>query len=269
MSFIRSLRSEALKLISVRSTLILAIVLFVYAGAYAAGFGALLGVSGDQGNSPIQAGDDTLAPFIYSMASSFGYVFPVLLGALAVTGEFRHQTLTPTFLATPRRGVVIGAKLLIGFVAGAVYGIIGALATVGLGAPILAAGGFGTALDDPETWALIARIVLAMGLWGIVGVGLGSLIPNQVAVIVVVLAFTQFLEPTLRVAAGFIDGLSGIGQFLPGAASDALVGASFFALFAGGGGDSLEKWQGGLVLFAIGAVLSVIGALTTWRRDVT
>ena len=36
-----------------------------------------------------------LAPLIYSFASSIGYVFPVLLGALAVTGEFRHKTLTP------------------------------------------------------------------------------------------------------------------------------------------------------------------------------
>ena len=60
-----------------------------------------------------------------------------------------------------------------------------------------------------------------------------------------------------------------IGQYLPGAASDALVGASFYTIASVGSSESLEWWQGGLVLLAIGAVATIIGGATTWRRDVT
>jgi hypothetical protein len=62
-----------------------------------------------------------------------------------------------------------------------------------------------------------------------------------------------------------------VGRFLPGAAGDALVGASFFTVFAGSGGGAgpLEWWQGGLVLVAYAAVFGTVGALTTWRRDLT
>jgi hypothetical protein len=90
-----------------------------------------------------------------------------------------------------------------------------------------------------------------------------------VAAIVIVLAFTQFVAPLLRLASSFAEWTAQIGQFLPGAASDALVGASFFSLAGGAGGPSLEWWQGGLVLLGITVLVSVLGWFTSWRRDVT
>jgi ABC-2 type transport system permease protein len=105
-----------------------------------------------------------------------------------------------------------------------------------------------------------------------VGVALGVLIPSQIGSIVTIIAFTQFVEPTLRVAAAFVDWLGEVGRFLPGAAGDALVGASIFSMFTGGTGGGvapLEWWQGGLVLAGYALVMGAIGAATTWRRDVT
>jgi hypothetical protein len=125
-------------------------------------------------------------------------------------------------------------------------------------------------LDSADNWALIARALLAMALWAVVGVGLGVLLPNQVAVIVSVLAFTQFLEPLLRLASSFWEWTAAVGRFLPGAATDALVGSSIYSLAAAGGAtDVLEWWQGGLVLGGYAVLFIGIGALTTWRRDVT
>ena len=46
------------------------------------------------------------------------------------------------------------------------------------------------------------------------------------------------------------------------------VGASVYAAI-GGSGESLEWWQGGLVLAGYAVVLTAVGAVTSWRRDVT
>jgi len=271
--YLRSVAAEFTKVTTTRVWWVIAIVLFGYVAVLAGGlsglFGAVhsgaigAGAAGGQAPPPAQ-----LPGLIYSFASSVGYVFPVLLGALAVTGEFRHQTLTPTFLAVPRRGRVLVAKLVTLIAFGAVLGVVALIASMGIGAVVLGALGVDPLLGDSATWALAGRSVLAMALWAAVGVGLGVLVPNQVASIVIVLAFTQFIEPLLRLASTFTDATAGIGRYLPGAASDALVGASFFSI-AAPGASILEWWQGGLVLLAYAAVLTVIGYVVTWRRDVT
>jgi ABC-2 type transport system permease protein len=237
-------------------------------GAVFGGLGEKLAAAG--GNVPTIP-ESSLHLVVYSIASSIGYVFPVLLGALATTAEFRHQTLTPTFLATPRRGTVLGAKLVVLGVFGAGYGIAALVASVGLGGGILAAMGKSADFTSEDTWLLIARVILAMALWAVIGVGLGVLVPSQVAAIVIVLAFTQFIEPILRLVSSFWDWTSGIGQFLPGAASDALVGSSIFTAMGTGGGPVavLDWWQGGLVLLGFAILAAAIGYLTSWRRDVT
>ena len=271
---IAAIRSEILKLTSVRLWWVLLLILVGYVGFTAALLAGLFGALGDQMSAQEgapQFPDGLLPPIVYSTATAIGYVFPLILGALAVTSEFRYQTLTPTFLAQPRRSVVLGAKLVVLAVAGALYGVAALVASVGLGAPVLTLVGVPAGLDDGDTWLLMARVVLAMALWAAIGVGLGTLIPNQVASIVIVLAFTQFLEPILRVGTSFVEWTAAVGRFLPGAASDALVGASVFTSLGSGTAtvEPLEWWQGGLVLAAYGAVVAVIGALTTWRRDVT
>jgi hypothetical protein len=276
-SFLRSIAAEFAKLFTTRMWWILAIVLFAYIGLLAGGLAALFAgiqtgvISPDAVNTGGGPTPDlgSLPPLIYSFASSVGFVFPVLLGALATTGEFRHQTLTPTFLATPRRGVVLGAKTVTLVVVGAGFGIIALAASVGIGGGVLSAFGVDALLLDQETWLQAARAVLAMGLWAMVGVGLGVLVPNQVASIVIVLAFTQFIEPLLRLAASFLEVTAQIGNFLPGAASDALVGATVFAFASPGTVAPLDWWQGGLVLLGYALVATVIGYAASWKKDVT
>ncbi|WP_437583768.1 ABC transporter permease [Paramicrobacterium sp. CJ85] len=271
-TFIRGVRAEFTKLFTTRIWWILLLILFAYVGMVGGGIALLLGATskGLLGASSGVEGMPTTgsAPMIYSLATSIGYVFPFLLGALATTGEFRHQTLTPTFLATPKRGVVLAAKWAALLVAGAGYGVVAMIATVGLGGAALAAFDIDTALDSGDTWALVARSVLAMAIWAALGVGLGATVPNQVATIVIVIAFTQFVEPILRSVGALADWIGSVTKWLPGAASDALVGASFYSTIDGGSA-SLEWWQGGLVLVGIAVVITLIGWLLTWRRDIT
>lgn len=273
-----ALASEFQKVFTTRMWWLLAVLLVAYVGVMAGGLGALFGLlatdpgalggSGGAGGQPMPSGAE-LAPLLYSFASSVGYVFPVLLGALAVTSEFRHRTLTQTFLVTPRRGSALSAKFVSHLVLGAGLGVLGFAATVAAGAGALALWDLDNGLDVVDTWALIGRGILAMALWGAIGVGLGAVVPNQVAAIVIVIAFTQFVEPVLRLVASFSDVTAQIAKFLPGAAGDALVGASFYNLASMGSTVSLEWWQGGLVLAGIAVVLAIIGGATTWRRDVS
>jgi ABC-2 type transport system permease protein len=273
MSIVNAVRAEVAKLVTTRLWWILLIVLFVYVAFVAGILGGVFSLLADQGTvegAPPPVGPDDLHLIVYSSATAIGYVFPLLLGALATTSEFRHLTLTPTFLANPNRGQVLAAKAIALAVVGALYGAVALLGSIGGGGLVLAITGQELHLGDGETWVLVARVLLAMALWAVIGVGLGALIPNQVAVLVIVLAFTQFLEPILRSVSFIAEWTAQVGQFLPGAAGDALVGWSPFTAFAGTGTvPTLEWWQGGLVLLAIALVASVVGYLTTWKRDVT
>ncbi|WP_411700200.1 ABC transporter permease [Conyzicola sp.] len=272
MSIVRATRAELAKIFTVRLWWILALVMVVYVGGLA---GILAGVFGglDLSADPTAPTIDAsqLHLIIYSTASAIGYVFPVLLGALSATSESRHQTLTPTFLANPRRAQVLVAKGIAMALIGAFYGVVALVGSVGTGAAVLAALGKNTGLDDSDTWVLVARVVLAMALWAVIGVALGTLVPNQVAALVIVLAFTQFVEPILRSVSAIWEWTARVGQFLPGSASDALVGWSVFTSLGAMTTDvvELEWWQGGLVLFGIAAVVGVVGYFAVWKRDVT
>jgi len=276
--FIAGLRSEFAKVTTTRLWWILAIVMFGYIALTAGGLGALFGglsTGAIESNRGGGAGGPSgginfgaLGPLVYSFATSIGYVFPVLIGALATTGEFRHQTLTPTFLANPRRMQVLGTKSASSLVVGAAYGVLALVASVGAGALALSLLGIDTALGDSDTWAMFGRALIAMALWAAIGVGLGTVVPNQTAAIVIILAFTQFLEPLLRFAGGLSDVTAAIAKFLPGASSDALVGKSFFTI-SNPASSTLDWWQGGLVLLGYALIFTVVGYFATWRKDVT
>ena len=205
----------------------------------------------------------------YSSAVTIGYVFAVLIGALSATGEYRHQTVTPMFLAVPKREQALVAKLAVQSVLGMFYGILAFIGTVALGAIGLSIAGVDAGLGQASTWLVILRGVLAMGLWAAIGVGVGALVRNQVAAIVIVVAFTQFVEPILRTGSLIHPVAGTIGQFLPGGASDALVGASIYSFMMMATSNHLLWWAGGLVLVAYALVATVGGYFTSWRKDVT
>lgn len=275
MSLLNATRSELTKQFSTSMWWILALVLVVYVGMTAGGlagfFGALSsgGIPTEGLNTPAIPGE-MLPPLIYSLATAVGYIFPLLIGTLLVTNEFRHKTLTPTFLATPRRGLALTGKVLAGIAMGAVYGVLALVATVGPGAGLLAVFGVDAELGSLDTWAMLGRIVIAFVVWVLVGIGIGTLVRNQVGAVVGVIAFTQFVEPILRTVGGFVEGVGDATRFLPGAASDALVGSSIYSTLgsAAGGATTLEWWVGGLVLLGYAVVLLVLGGLLSWRRDV-
>jgi len=230
-----ALVTEYRKLVSTRLWWILLLAMVVYMAFLSAVLGwgisqagGLSGTTSDTAGS-VDTAPDAVVRAVYTIAVTFGYVFPLIVGALAVAAEFRHQTITPTLLAEPRRTVLVSAKVVAAAVLGLVYGVVGTLAAVGAGAAVLTALGKPTFLDSAATWRTIALSALALALWAVVGVGLGTVLTNQVAVIVVALAFTQFVEPVVRFVLSLTSWGHGVAAYLPGAAGEAISGGSFYS----------------------------------------
>ncbi|HWS58684.1 MAG TPA: ABC transporter permease [Actinotalea sp.] len=272
-----ALRTEYRKLVTTRLWWVLLLGMAGYMAFIGATMAFVFTVEGAMGGAGLPAGDPSAAPVldpaavaatVYTLAASLGYIFPVAVGALSVTGEFRHMTITPTFLAEPRRSVVLVAKLLASLPVGLAFGLVGTASTVAGGAAVLALRGEETLLGDPEMLRTLGLTVLALTVWCMVGVGFGAAVTNQVAAVVALLAFTQLVEPLLRMFLGAFDATSGLSSWLPGAAGEAITGASLYAA-TGIAADLLPWWQGLLVLVAYGLVLAAIGRLTSWRRDIT
>jgi ABC-type transport system involved in multi-copper enzyme maturation permease subunit len=269
----RSLSSEWRKVRSTKLWWILAIVLGAYSAMMAAMFAFIFGAMSDEMGGIALPAQDT-ANMVYASVSTFGYVIPLLLGALMATGELRHRTLALTFTLEPQRGIVLLSKtiVLLGF--GIAVGIAGLLGAIGAGAPVLAATDGDPMLDSGETWLLALRVLAALGLWSIIGFGIGVLVRNQAFAIVLALVFTQFVEPVLRTGAQFWEWSAQVAKFLPGSATDAFVGASVMTSMSSldpthpEGSGALGIWGGLLVMLAYAVIAVAAGWALRWRRDV-
>ncbi len=212
--------------------------------------------------------DDLLAKPEYITAvlgqAGTASIFVLLLGVIAMTSEFRHMTITSTFLATPMRGRVLVAKMALfaGIGAGvAVVAFAGVLLTT-----TLALVPFDHAPITLEAAAsVLAGAVVGLALMAILGVSVGSLITNQVAAIVTALVWVMLVEALVTLA------FPAVGQWLPGGALNAAMAVALRADMSGGmsAADVLPPWGGILVLLAYAGVFAAIASRTTLRRDIT
>ncbi|WP_121258030.1 ABC transporter permease subunit [Nocardioides ferulae] len=266
------LRMELRKVLTTRMWWLLALLLLGYMAFLGAAMAFSLSgaeggatLTGDSSAPPLAERDVALSA--YTLAASLGYVFPLVVGALSMTGEFRHQTITATLLAEPRRTRVLLAKLAAGLAVGLVHGVAGTLGAVLGGAPVLALRDQPLFLGDGEVLTQLVFSVLALAVWAVIGVGLGTLLTNQVAAVVVILAFTQFVEPILRLGLTAVSALEDVAKLLPGAAAEAMVGSSLYS--ASGLLDLLPRAGGTAVLLGYAALFAVLGRVTTLRRDIS
>jgi ABC-2 type transport system permease protein len=185
---------------------------------------------------------------------SLAGVFSALAGIMLVTSEYRHGTIRPTFLFTPRRSRVIGAKLAAGLLAGIGFGVVGEGLGFAIGYACLAGRGIDYALNGGQTTLLLLGTLAGVALWGALGVGIGTIVRNQVGAIIGLLAW-GFVAENLLFA--FVPSA---GRFAPAHASDALIGLTTKHL--------LHATAGGLTLTAWTAALALGGVALAARRDV-
>jgi ABC-2 type transport system permease protein len=190
---------------------------------------------------------------------SLAALFTLVFGILAVAGEYRHGTITDTFLSFPGRGRVLGAKLAVYGAVGAAAGLVSSAVAVAVTAAWWAAKGASFHLSAAQSWQTIGGGVAVNIAFAAIGVGVGALVRNLAAAIAAALAWIAVVEGVVGQLVG-----SSLARWLPFSASEALGRASVF-----GSGRLLPQWGGGLLLAGYAAAFAAAAVVTTLRRDVT
>jgi len=207
----------------------------------------------------------TMISTVYTAGLSTAYLLTLTVGVMSIGSEYRHMTITSTFLATPKRVRVMVAKVISLLGIGAFYGLVFLLGSVAAGATTIAIKGFSPLPDVGPITRTLALSLLVLGLWALIGLGAGILIPNQVAAILIAVGAAWIVLPLAGLLLGLVSWGKGIVPYLPNEATSAMVGAVNTSSTV----ELLSWWAGALVLVAYAAVLAGIGSMLTVRRDVS
>lgn len=264
----RAVRAELMKFLTTRLWWGMAIAVLVAGMVFAGLFSWVLTTSPEGAGGPggVPTGDAVqIANSVYTGGLSIGYLLLLTIGVMQIGSEYRHHTITSTFLAQPKRARVMVAKVVALLVIGVGYGLLSLAGSVVVGAI-----GLNLAGEDPfpsaEVLRTLALSLLVLGLWALIGLGVGILIPNQVAALLIGVGVAWIVEPLLGLALrAFEFGREHIAPYLPSEATNAIVNA----VESGGDTSRLSWWGGALALTAWAAVLAGVGSLLTVRRDVS
>jgi len=190
-----------------------------------------------------------------STASTF---FSLIFGILVITWEYRHGTITPTFLVTPRRERVVAAKIVVAALAGFV----------------LAASALGLAFLIGELWVddvgvgaeerkAIGRILLAGPLWAALGVGLGGVLRSQVGALITAFVWFLIAEPVIG------SQLGDTADYFPGNVIGRFLGIEQLRGEAGFGDVSeLGLGTAAVLVLAYATAAAAAGSFVVRARDV-
>jgi hypothetical protein len=196
-------------------------------------------------------------------AASTAYVVVFVLGVLGVTTEIRYQTITPTVLATPSRWLLMTAKMITYAVLGVLYALACLVMQMAIAAPWARAKGLDISWGSDGIPRALGGVFLVVALFGIVGLGIGALLRNQMVAVSVGVIFLLVLQGIVSI----IPKVKVIYPYLPGGAVNAILPTN--------GRNAvpdvhLLSLTGGIVVLLLWAfVPAVLGASITLNRDIT
>jgi ABC-type transport system involved in multi-copper enzyme maturation permease subunit len=193
-------------------------------------------------------------------AVGVGALIAIILGITIVTSEYRHGTITPTFLVTPKRELVLASKTVAAIVLSLGFAILSLAVVAAIGVPWLGAVGADLHLGARDVGVRTLQVLLLAVLWGLMGVAIGSVVHSQVAALVGTLVWI-FLGELLLFGLFVLLDVEGLMGYLPFQALDAADGTA--------GEDLLSYWPAVGVSLAWIAVLGVAGVWRTRADDVT
>ncbi len=244
---INLIRIEWLKVRTTRSPwfLLLAAVALVIAG-----------VSGISKMGADLASPDTVG----KAAAHVGLVslLSLVLGILIVGSEYRHKTITDTYLSTPRRTGVVAAKAVVATAIGFVFGVVSALTAALMIILWWKVKGVPLDLTNSSLRDTLVGGVVWNAAFAALGVALGALLRNVTAAIAVALAWIAVVE-------GVVGQLVGDpAKWLPFASGTALGKGPTLGSYA-----PILQWQGAVALALYALAFFAVAVSTTVQGDVT
>lgn len=196
--------------------------------------------------------------------AAIAYVLTFVLGVLGVTTEFRYQTITPTLLATPSRWALVTAKMITYALLGIGYAAVCVLVELAIAVPWLSAKGVDYSLTGDHIPHALISVFVVLALFGVIGLGVGALLKNQIVAVTVGIVFLIVLQNILLA----IPGVKHVYPYLPGGAAAAIAAVTSDNRTANG--ITLLPTAGGVVVLLLWAIVpAVVGAAFTLNRDIT
>ena len=236
------LAAERIKLFSTRSpwwSLVAAVALTV---AFAAAVTA----------SVPDGGPVTVA--LTQLGSEFGLAVILVMAALAITTEYRFNTIRTTFQAVPGRTSALLAKTVVLTLTAGVVGLIAAFGSLGMG--MLVASDVDLALHSAADWRAVAGTGLVFAIGTVIAMAVGILVRQTAGAVAVLLAYSLMVEELVALIPGVG---ADIQRWLP-----FKLGERF--LTGGPAADGMPGPWGSLAAFGGYAIVLLVAALITARK---
>ena len=243
------LRAEARKILTARSTLVVA--------GFAVLYPALAVLPAVLAGRQPAVDEGTILEVLRGGADVL-MIVSLLLGILAVAGEYRHGTIVPTLLASPRRGRFLAAKLESQAALGVVLAL--AVSAVGLtaGTAYLASRDVSVDLLSSDVLLTVAAVAVVVVLYAVIGAAVGALVKNQTAAVGGALIWVFAVENAIPL----VLRNPGLKRWLPGGVSDRLLQVA--EPVAGTG----NAWLALAMFAGVALVLAGAALFTTESADV-
>ncbi|WP_417562681.1 ABC transporter permease [Microbacterium sp.] len=253
LTFARLLRSETIKLLTLRSTWWSIIVVAVLSIGMSALIAAAIGSSA-QGDASASIPMAVIAPIQFTM------LLAGALGAIAITGEYSTGMIRSTLTAEPRRGGVLLSKaIVVTVLLGLVSLIVFALALIPVSL-ILNAAPFAAGVG--ETVQPILYAALSMAVFAVIGLAFGFILRNGPGAIAatVGLLFVLPIVGAIFPSEGTWSWIHDAAQYLPMSAAQALTVPV--------GTDGVLTVPVALITFGVWVAAGLVGAWAVLRsRD--
>lgn len=245
LNFVRILRSEWIKLATLRSTWWS----LVIAAAITLGIALLMAVAlSGESELGIAGIDAALMPIQFTM------LLAGILGVIAVTGEYSTGMIRSTFTAVPSRGKVLAAKAIVIGVVLFVASLLIFLASATLVAPFFADTAPIDWADAQATYLPIAVASLSMAAFALMGVGFGFVLragAGAIAAVVGVLFVLPVVAQLFTIAGESWQWVLDASAYLPSnAAQVAITGAEGAAISVPVAYITLGAWSVGSLIAA-------------------